>query len=98
MPSLSRRQLLGAAGLLALGPTGRRLLAADPPALPPLNRFPRMVQEHFVARVRAAERAGNDARAGLKTRADAVAYVRDVRKKIANCFGPFPQKTPLNPR
>ena len=98
MPSLSRRQLLGAAGLLALGPTGRRLLAADPPALPPLNRFPRMVQEYFVEQVRSAEQAGNAARAALKTKADAEAYVRDVRKKIADCFGPFPKKTPLNPR
>jgi cephalosporin-C deacetylase-like acetyl esterase len=98
MPPLTRRQLLGAAGLLVLDTTGRRSLAADPPALPPLNRFPRMVQEHFVAQVRAAERAGNEARAALKTRADAEGYVRDVRKKIADCFGPFPKKTPLNPR
>jgi dienelactone hydrolase len=97
-PSLSRRQLFGAAGLLALCPAGRRLIAADPPALPPLNRFPRMVQEHFVAQVRSAEQAGNAARAALKTRADAEAYIRDVRKKIADCFGPFPKKTPLNPR
>src|SRR5687767_4037847 len=98
MPNLTRRQLFGVAGLLALGPTGRRLLAADPPILPPFNRFPRMVQEHFVALVRAAERAGNAARAALKTRADAEGYVRDVRKKIADCFGPFPEKSPLNPR
>jgi cephalosporin-C deacetylase-like acetyl esterase len=98
MPPLSRRQLLATAGLLALGPVGRRLTAADPPALPPLNRFPRMMQEHFVTQVRSAEQAGNAARAALKTRADAEGYIRDVRKKIADCFGPFPKKTPLNPR
>ena len=98
MLNLSRRQLLGTASLLALGPAGRRLLAADPPPLAPLNRFPRMVQEHFVRLVRAAERAGNEARAALKTRADAEAHVREVRKKIAACFGPFPERTPLNPR
>jgi cephalosporin-C deacetylase-like acetyl esterase len=98
MPNLSRRQLLGTAGLLAVGSLGRRLIAADSPALAPLNRFPRMVQEFFVAQVRAAEKAGNAARAALKTKADAEGYVRDVRKKIAECFGPFPKKTPLNPR
>jgi dienelactone hydrolase len=57
-----------------------------------------MVQEHFVAQVRAAERAGSEARAALKTKADTEAYIREVRKKIADCFGPFPKKTPLNPR
>jgi dienelactone hydrolase len=101
MLPLSRRQLLGAAGLLALGPAirpARPARAADPPALPPLNRFPRMVQEHFVRLVRDAERAGDEARAALKTRADAEAHVREVRKKIAACFGPFPARTPLNPR
>lgn len=100
MPILSRRDALGAMALPALGfgLAPRSIRAADPPALPPLNRFPRMVQEHFVARVRAAERAGNAARAALKTRADAEGYVREVRQKIADCFGPFPKKTPLNPR
>ncbi len=57
-----------------------------------------MVQEYFVARVRAAERAGLEARAALRTRADALAYVETVRKKIRVCFGPLPEKTPLNPR
>jgi len=53
-----------------------------------------MVQEYFVERVRVAERAGAKARASLKTRADAVAYVRSTQNKIRACFGPFPQKTP----
>src|SRR5688572_30493767 len=83
---------------LALGLAGRST-AADPPAGPaPLNRFPRMVQEFFVAQVRAAEQVGEKARAALTTKADAEAYVRDVRRKIADCFSPFPQKTPLKPR
>jgi dienelactone hydrolase len=34
----------------------------------------------------------------LKTRADAEAYVQTVRGKIRESFGPFPEKTPLNPR
>ncbi|MGE3808107.1 MAG: alpha/beta hydrolase family protein [Gemmataceae bacterium] len=66
--------------------------------LPPLNRFPRMVHEYFVARVRAAEQTGNEARAKLKTRSDAAAYVLDVRQRIQQSFGPFPEKTPLKPR
>src|SRR5262249_55043837 len=51
-----------------------------------------------VVRVRAAEQAGLKARAALQTRTDAEAYVQAVRKKIQLCFGPFPEKTPLNPR
>ena len=57
-----------------------------------------MVHEYFVEQVRAAEQAGIKARAALKTKADAEAYVRDVREKIRTCFGPFPEKTPLNAR
>jgi dienelactone hydrolase len=34
----------------------------------------------------------------LKTKADAEAYVRHVKAKIRNCFGPMPEKTPLNAR
>ena len=44
------------------------------------------------------EQASNQALGALKTKADAEAYVRDVREKIQPCFGPFPEKTPLNPR
>src|SRR4051794_5051595 len=38
-------------------------------ALAPLNRFPRMVQECFVARVREVEAHANQRRAALKTKA-----------------------------
>ena len=101
----SRRQWLQAIGLQALSlglidlqqEAAAGAESAPPASLPPLNRFPRMVQEHFVERVRTAERAGLKAQAALKTRADAEAYVQDVRKKIQHCFGPFPAKTPLNP-
>jgi dienelactone hydrolase/pimeloyl-ACP methyl ester carboxylesterase len=103
--SLSRRQLLQATGLnaLALGlgdPAATEAAAAEQPPAPlsPLNHFPRMVQEYFVERVRAAEEEGNSARAALKTKADAEGYVEAVRKKVRLCFGPFPEKTPLNAR
>lgn len=67
-------------------------------ALPPLNRFPRMVQEYMVGRVREVERAADQRRAALRTKDDAEGYVRDVREKIQQCFGPWPEKTPLNAR
>ena len=66
--------------------------------LEPLNGFPRMVQEYFVAKVAAAEQAGLKAQAALQTRADAEGYVRGVREKIARCFGDWPERTPLKPR
>ncbi|HTU17084.1 MAG TPA: acetylxylan esterase [Gemmataceae bacterium] len=104
--AFSRRQWLQAIGVqaLSLGLIDRRQEAAagagpSPAAsLTPLNHFPHMVQEYFVERVRAAEQAGLKARATLKTRAEAEAYVREVRKKIQRCFDPFPEKTPLNAR
>jgi dienelactone hydrolase/pimeloyl-ACP methyl ester carboxylesterase len=101
---LSRRDCFRMLGGFTLATTlaeipGARVAAAEAAApLAPLNRFPRMVQEYFVRRVRAAERAGEEARAALRTRADAEAYVREVREKVRLCFGPFPERTPLNPR
>ena len=104
----SRRDLVKLAGLsVASCALGSRFpnvaMAADatvPPAtaLTPLNRFPRMVQEYFVERVRAVERAAQARRDALRTREDAEAYVREVRGKIQQCFGPWPGKTPLNAR
>ncbi len=67
-------------------------------SIKPLNRFPRMVQEYFVKSVRRVEQQANQRRAALKTRADAEKYVQDVREKIQQSFGPWPEKTPLNPR
>jgi dienelactone hydrolase len=105
VPPLSRRQWLELLGLdaLALAAPGRPADAAEgdrpaPAARPPLNRFPRMVQEYFVARARAAEEAGLRAREALKSRADAEGYVRAVRDKVRLCFGPLPDRTPLKAR
>ncbi|WP_348542977.1 prolyl oligopeptidase family serine peptidase [Chthoniobacter sp.] len=57
-----------------------------------------MVQEYFVERVRDVQRLADERRAALHSKSDAEAYVRDVRAKIQQCFGPWPEKTPLNPR
>jgi dienelactone hydrolase len=55
-----------------------------------------MLQDWLVTEVRAAEARGHERRAALKTREDAEAYVKEVRRRIRECFGPMPEKTPLN--
>lgn len=108
--TVSRRGLLkgSALGLFGLAsvPAGAPAQTAKPspmappasPPLAPLNRFPHMVQEHFVQRVREIEFASHAAKTALHRRAHAEAYVRAVREKIRLCFGPFPERTPLNAR
>ena len=103
---LTRRILFEAIGA---GTIGSRLpssavaaqssaMATARPGLPALNRFPRMVQEYFVGQVRNCEQQGLQALAALQTKADAEAHVRGLREKIRRCFGPLPEKTPLNAR
>ena len=83
-----------------LGSAGTALAQNVTPApaafVPPLNRFPRMMQDWLVAEVRAAEQRGNARREALKTKADAEAYVKSAQERIRQCFGPLPEKTPLN--
>lgn len=105
LPFVNRRQVLRAAVLhsvslpLAGAWLARSAQGAEPaPPMEPLNRFPRMVQEWFVGQVRAAEERGRAERNQLQTRADAEAYVASVRERIRLCFGPEPERTPLNPR
>jgi len=103
---VSRRQALALAGLGSIGLAlpGRFLPCAAGASKPgkddlqPLDRFGRMVQEYFVQRVRAVERAADEVRSQLKTKADAEKYVKTVREKILASFGPMPEKTPLNAR
>jgi len=112
-PTLSRRDLLQRGGLGLLGMSALQLTGtgsvvqaaetkkgptANAAGLTPLQRFPRDVQEYYVRRVRQVEKASNARRAALRTKADAEAYVKDVRAKIQQCFGAFPAKTPLNAR
>ena len=95
---LDRRSLLRVAGLQTLALSlGDFAFAAEPDkALVPLNRFPQIMQEWLTAQVRDAEIRGNKWRDGLKTKAEAEAYVNTVRSEIRECFGPLPEKTPLN--
>lgn len=105
----NRREFLRLAGLAGIGLTGVMPgYGGQPPAagspipaevaMPPLNRFPRMVQEYFVGRMRKAQQAAAKRHAGLRTKAQAQAYVKEVQAKIRQCLGPWPQKTPLNAR
>ena len=110
-PPTPRREFLRIAGLGFAGPvllprlvTGHAA-AADPgakaaaaPSLAPLNRFPRMMQDWLMLRVNEIESEGNARRAALKTKADAEAYVGSARERIRKCFGPEPERTPLQAR
>src|SRR4030043_25780 len=89
--------ILTITALLYISPAKVTAASSDD-SLKPLNRFPRMVQEYFIKSVRRIENRANERRAGLKTKADAEAYVLDVREKIQQSFGPWPEKTPLKPR
>lgn len=89
------------AGTAALGGLGfsRLGIAQDAAgeAIPALNRFPRMMQESYVAKVRAVEKRALERKNALATKADAEAYVKDVQGRIAKAFAPMPKKkTPLN--
>ncbi len=104
---ISRRRLLqtlslSGAGVSLTGPApayARQAPATrEAPALAPLNRFPRMVQEFFVARENEIYQQRLKRLAALKTKADAQAYVESVRGQIRQAFGPYPEKTPLNAR
>ncbi len=106
---LSRRQLLTASGgvISATAIVPGKSLSADPlaqqadpaaRALPLLNRFPTAVQEYFTARLRDFDEQRLRRLQAVTTKAQAEAYVREVREKIRTALGPFPEKTPLNPK
>lgn len=65
---------------------------------PPMNRFPRMVHEFFVAEARKAENAHRRRWRELRSQADAERYVHLVRERCRMSFGPNPRRTPLNAR
>lgn len=85
---------------LARAPGASRVLAAaqDEGDRAILNRFPRMLQDYYVARVRAIDAARSRALRGLETSEDAERHVASVRDRIAESFGPMPERTPLNAR
>ena len=52
----------------------------------------------MIAQVAEVERRRLQAFSALRTRDDAERHVESVRRRIRESFGPFPEKTPLNPR
>ncbi len=100
---VTRRELLSLASLGCAGLTLNSLSFAQPPdqavaTLAPLNRFPRMMQDHLGAKVAAAQKLAELRQATLTTRAEAEAHVRTLRGLIHESFGSFPERTPLKPR
>ena len=103
LPDLTRRELLALASLGCGGLSLTSRLFAQPAdktvaALAPLNRFPRMMQEHLSAKVAAAQKLAELRQAKLTTKAEAEAHVQTLRGLIRESFGPFPERTPLKPR
>lgn len=96
-PQLTRRELLALSALAWSLPPAQAQEAAVP-ALPPLNRFPRMMQESQSLQGAASLARAAARQAALTTRAEAEAYVETIRALIRESFGPFPERTPLNPR
>ncbi len=62
------------------------------------NRYGHMVHEYTVGRVREILQERADRLAAIQTRAEAQAYVDDVRAKAARCFPALPARTDLNAR
>jgi len=105
----TRRALLRSSAALGLGWTIARSwhrtasafapgLQDDPAKRAILNRFPRMMQDFGLAVFRDFDRERQRRLQGLKTATDAELYIEEMRAKIAESFGPPPERTPLNPR
>ena len=60
------------------------------------GRYGHMVHEYTVGRVRQILQARADRIAAMQTRAEAEAYVEEVRAKVTQCFPALPPRTDLN--
>jgi pimeloyl-ACP methyl ester carboxylesterase/dienelactone hydrolase len=60
------------------------------------NRYPHMLHDWYVARVREVVGERRQRIAALRSRRDAAAYVRRCRAAVWRCFAPIPERTPLN--
>ncbi len=102
---LTRRDALQRTGLGLVVPTLVQALAANGEASAaqtsrpsPLNRFPRMVQRFYEDHVNRIARGRRDQFALMRTAEDARRHVASVRRRIAEAFGPMPERTPMRPR
>ncbi|MEM7013627.1 MAG: prolyl oligopeptidase family serine peptidase [Verrucomicrobiota bacterium] len=101
MKTPTRRDVISLTGAGAAGVFLNTLASAqeDQPQFEQLHRFPRMVHNFYHDQVLRAERRGLAAKADLKTKADAEAYVKSVQEKIRRSFSPFTkEKCELNPK
>lgn len=57
-----------------------------------------MMYDHYYERALAAVKRRDERIRRITDRASAEEYVREVKVKLADCFGSFPERTPLNPR
>ncbi|MDH7568476.1 MAG: hypothetical protein QHJ73_02660, partial [Armatimonadota bacterium] len=60
--------------------------------------YPKLLEEHTIARVRHTYRQRAERLAAIQTPDEARAYVSAVRAAISAAFGPMPPRTPLNAR
>ena len=58
--------------------------------------YPHMVHEYYVARLRILAAARAEERAKVRTVKDVRRLRARVRRKLRSCFGPEPERTPLN--
>jgi hypothetical protein len=79
--SLAGTSLIPAHGIKIESEKGIPGLPEDTPVLEPLNRFPRMVHEYFVNRVKQIEQTAINRRSSLHTKKDAEEYIRDIKSK-----------------
>jgi cephalosporin-C deacetylase-like acetyl esterase len=88
---------IGWSGAIALGASSGSPAIAQT-TFGTLNRYPRMLHDWYVERVREIDRQHDIKIDQLNNKADAEQYVSTVRDKIRRCFGPFPERTPLHAR
>jgi len=70
---------------------------AEGEANKPPHRLPTMIQDYYIKKVRKISKKHSDRIYGLKTKKEALEYQAEIKNKIKDCLGPFPEKNPLNP-
>jgi len=60
--------------------------------------YSHMVQEYYVRRLREISKKRFEARRKIRTKKQVLELRTNVRAKLQKCFGPFPERTPLNAR
>ena len=63
-----------------------------------LNRFPRMMQEYLVSRVRQISEENRERIFAMRSKKAALEYQARLRRAMRRIFGRHPRRTPLNPR